>query len=266
MSDHAAQPSQPVAPAEVRRRKAARNRALATAASIGCHGLAAVAMFAAYAASAPEPPPPPPITLSLLQPPAPPAPAPPASPHAAVEAKPTPAKPKPTHAKPTEHHAMFRHTPTARTAELASDDTPGVATTPGLSDAEIAGAATAESGPPGGACDMARWLQRALRKDPLVQAAVAPATRVNKKAILVWNGDWVLNSGEDGKGLAAVREAIIWEVGFAPAACRAEHVHGLILLSLGDGPGTRLAMGGGEWRWGDLVTSRVPVAGHPDGR
>ncbi len=264
MTDLAGPAPQLPSPAETRRRKAARRRALATAASVGCHGLAAIALFAAYAASPPEPAPPPPITLSLLQPPAPPAP--PASPHAAVEAKPTPAKPKPTHAKPTEHHAMFRHTPTAPSAELASDDTPGVDTMPGLSDAEIAGAATAESGPPGGACDMARWLQRALRKDPLVQAAVAPATRVNKKAILVWNGDWVLNTGEDGKGLAAVREAIMWEVGFAPAACRAERVHGLILLSLGDGPGTRLAMGGGEWRWGDLVTSRVPVAGHPDGR
>jgi hypothetical protein len=38
------------------------------------------------------------------------------------------------------------------------------------------------------------------------------------------------------------------------------------VLSLGDGPGARLAMGVGDWRWGDLVASRTPVAGHPDGR
>jgi hypothetical protein len=262
VTDLAAQAQDPPTPAELRRRKAARNRAFATVASVGCHALGAIVLFAAYAASPPEPAPPPPITLSLIQPPAPPAP--PAAPKAqATEAKPTPAKPKPTKAKPTEHHAMFRHTPTARSAELASDDTPGVDTMPGLSDAEIAGAATAESGPPGGACDMARWLQRALRKDPLVHAAMAPA---HQKAVLVWNGDWVTSSGEDGKGLAAVREAIMWEVGFAPAACRAEHVHGLVVLSLGDGAGARLAMGVGDWRWGDLVASRTPVAGHPDGR
>jgi hypothetical protein len=72
-------------------------------------------------------------------------------------------------------------------------------------------------------------------------------------AILVWDGGWVASPGEDGKGLAAVREAIVWEVAFAPAACRAGRVHGPVLFSLGD---TRIAVGAGDWRWGDLVTSR----------
>ena len=54
--------------------------------------------------------------------------------------------------------------------------------------------------------------------------------------------------------LAAVREAIIWEIAFAPAACKAQAMHGLMLISLHDGDGTaRLAMGHGEWRWSDML-------------
>jgi hypothetical protein len=87
-----------------------------------------------------------------------------------------------------------------------------------------------------------------------VQQAVAGS---GGKAIMVWNGDWVRSPGEDGKGLAAVREAIIWEIAFAPEACRAQPVHGLILLSMNSGGGgARLAVGAGEWRWSDLLRSR----------
>jgi hypothetical protein len=107
---------------------------------------------------------------------------------------------------------------------------------------------------------MARRLQAALRKDPLVQAAVARARLApgpGGRALLVWNGDWVQSGGEDGKGLAAVREAIMWEIGFAPPACRSELVRGYILLSLSEGAGsTRLALGSPVWRWSDLLTPR----------
>ena len=98
---------------------------------------------------------------------------------------------------------------------------------------------------------MARRIQGALRKDPLVRAAVASAPG---KALMVWDGDWVRHGAEDGKGLAAVREAIMWEVAFAPKPCRSESVHGLILLSLGSG-GARLALGSGDWRWSDLLAT-----------
>jgi hypothetical protein len=101
---------------------------------------------------------------------------------------------------------------------------------------------------------MARRLQAALRKDPLVQAAAAG---LGGKAIMVWNGDWVQSQGQDGRGLAAVREAIIWAIGFAPAACRAEPVRGLVVISLSAGPGSaRLAMGASAWRWSDLAIPR----------
>ena len=117
----------------------------------------------------------------------------------------------------------------------------------GLSEAEIAGAASGDAGSPGGGCDMRRRLAAALRKDPIVAAAAA---RLAGKAVMVWNGDWVRSAGEDGAGLSAVRESILGEVGFAPEACRTERVHGLVLFTL---PGGRLALGAPDWRWSDLL-------------
>lgn len=100
---------------------------------------------------------------------------------------------------------------------------------------------------------MARRLQAALRKDRMVQAAVAGGGTTFR----VWDGDWIAHPGQDGRGLAAVREAILWEVGFAPKPCREASVRGVVTLSLGDGPGAaRLSLGGGTWRWSDLLTPR----------
>lgn len=165
--------------------------------------------------------------------------------------------PKPK-AQPQQRHTLVR-----RAAAKAPPEAPPAGKDPKppqsgveLSAADLAGAASADSGGGGGACDLARQLQGALRKDPLVQAAVASS---GGKAIMVWNGDWVQSHGEDGKGLAAVREAITWEIAFAPEACRSRPVHGLILLSMNTNPGSaRLAVGANEWRWSDLLrpTSR----------
>jgi hypothetical protein len=123
-----------------------------------------------------------------------------------------------------------------------------------LSDAQLAGAARTGDGGGGGGCDMARAVQRALQRDPLVRTAVAEAHRLGK-AILLWNGDWVQAGGQDGKGLSAVREAITWEVAFAPTSCRMMRMHGLVLLALTDGV-TRFAVGTNEWRWADLLGVR----------
>jgi hypothetical protein len=101
---------------------------------------------------------------------------------------------------------------------------------------------------------MARAVQQALRRDPLVRTAVENANRLGK-AIMLWNGDWVRSGEQDGKGLSAVREAILWEVAFAPEACRNQPVRGLVLLSLADG-NTRFAIGSGAWRWSDLLEVR----------
>jgi hypothetical protein len=124
-----------------------------------------------------------------------------------------------------------------------------------LSEAQIAGAAHAGEGGGGGGCDTARLVQQALRRDPMVRLAVDQAHR-RGQAIMLWNGDWVQSGAEDGKGLSVVREAILWEVGFAPTACRDQPVHGMVLLSLADG-GTRFAIGAGNWRWSDLLGLRL---------
>lgn len=167
----------------------------------------------------------------------------------------------PASAKPPPLRTIVRETPLLpRVETLPATSSPVPAPTTmiaarsgaGLSEAGLAGAATAEDG--GGACNMAGRVQTALRKDPLVHAAVAGSAG---KAMMVWDGDWVKSGGEDGKGLAAVREAIIWEVAFAPAACRAQPVRGLIVIALNAATGTaRLAIGSSDWRWSDLLTPR----------
>ena len=108
---------------------------------------------------------------------------------------------------------------------------------------------------------MIRRVQAALRKDVLVRTEVSAlgsgGAGRGAGPLLVWNGDWVQGRGEDGRGLAAVREAIIWEVGFAPKACRTEPVRGLVMFTLGETPGAaRLVAGQTEWRWSDMLTAR----------
>jgi hypothetical protein len=172
-----------------------------------------------------------------------------------------PTPPKPSPATTPRQQSSFRPVDAPLDVEpMPAGDDPTVKAGVEVSDAEIAGAATAGSGASGGACNMPRRLQNALRNDPLVLAAVAGAH--NGRPIMVWNGDWVRRSGQEGAGLAAVREAIMWEVGFAPEACRLQSVHGLVLISLSDGPDpARLVVGGGVWRWSDLLFSRRSVGG-----
>ena len=122
-----------------------------------------------------------------------------------------------------------------------------------LSESQLAGAAIAGNGG-GGSCDMARAVQQALRRDPMVRAAVEDAHRTGK-AVMLWDGDWVRSGDQDGKGMSAVREAVVWEIAFAPESCRNARMHGLVLVSLADGH-TRFALGTGDWRWSDLLGVR----------
>jgi hypothetical protein len=125
-----------------------------------------------------------------------------------------------------------------------------------LSASQLAGTASVgeSGGGGGGGCDLALAVQRALRRDSLVRSAVEGANRLGR-AVMMWNGDWVRTGGQDGKGLSAVREAIMWEVAFAPQSCRNERMHKPVLLSLADGS-TRFAIGSGDWRWSDLLGLR----------
>ena len=216
-----------------------RGRAFGGALSVSVHALVFAALFAAWPKAPSREPPPIQVTMVAL----------------GEQNSPKPAgQPQPP--KPVARASHVRPTPAPKApVELASGPPSPVPAVDVLSDAEVAGATSGDSGPPGGACDMARALQRAFRRDKLVQNAVLETNRPGK-AIRVWNGDWVQSGGQDGKGLAAVREAMLWEIAFAPPACRAQQVHGMILLSVSDAPGSaRLAVGMGEWRWSDLLRS-----------
>lgn len=226
--------------------KAARRDLTGAALSLAAH---LALLFAVLAAHRPAPPSPElqPMTVALVapgptdQPAAPPSPEPPA-------AQPPPPK---QIARPTKARPDVVPLPAG---EGRVNDT-GVQ----LSEAQLAGAASAGSGGAGRPCDMARRLQAALRKDARVQAAVAEAggaagQGLGGKALFVWNGDWIRSHGQDGAGLGVVREAIMWEVAFAPEACRAEPMHGLLAMSLNDASGSaRLVLGSGAWHWSDLL-------------
>jgi len=134
-----------------------------------------------------------------------------------------------------------------------------------LAGATIAGTGGGTGGSGGGSgsgdgCDMVRRLQDALRRDPEVTAAVTQSHRAlgaGAKAILVWNGEWLRSPGQAGKGLAGVRQAIAMEVAFAPEACRAQTMRGLVVIAFNDRPDApRLALGTREWRWTELLSAR----------
>lgn len=233
------------------------------------------------------PPPPPPPTIPAEVP----APAPePSGASAAVTPDPQPAaarRPLPAPPRPAPRQAARPTTPPPPDVEpLPVPPAPAPAPMPTLGEAELAGAMTAGSGAGsgpaggggsgpgsgsgrgagdgsgagGGACDMVQRLQDALRDDAGIRAAIIEAHREERtggRALLVWNGDWIRNPRQEGKGLAGVRQAIAVEVAFAPRACRNEPVRGLVLLTLADGPGAaRVALGKGQWRWSDLTSAR----------
>jgi hypothetical protein len=175
----------------------------------------------------------------------------------AAPAKPVPPRPPPALA------AREARAPAPDVAPLRIAVAREAAASDEVSDAELAGAAQAGAG--GGAgdgagCDMAAWLQGRLRRDARVQAAMTAARP--ERPLMVWNGAWVRHGAEEGAGLAQVRESIMWEVGFAPAACRSQAVRGLVVLSLADAPGApRLVLGRASWRWSDLLFARGAGAG-----
>jgi hypothetical protein len=230
-----------------------------------------VAVLAAILSVAPTPPvvvEPDVMPVEVVQPrllPTPPEPAPAPEPKP-EPSPPTPAPPKPEPVKPPPKMKV-------RPAKAAPKDVPPLQVATGkqtdlsdsLSDADLVGARTAGSGGGGGGgagCDMAAWLQAKLRSDARVQSAVAAVHR--GRPILVWNGEWVRRLDEEGAGLAQVRESIMWEVGFAPVACRNEPVRGLVVLALNDSPGgPRVVLGRGAWRWSDLLFARG--VGRPQG-
>jgi hypothetical protein len=234
--------------ARVGRQLARRRRPLTVALSLAGHLLVLLVLLAPRP-DLPEATESSPIVVSLVRPPPPPEPM--------VEPTPAPKPPEPAPAKAPARRTIFRAAPVPPdVAPLPAGDARTAQAGVELSDAQLAGAATAGSGRSGGDCDMPAHLQGALRRNARVRAAAANAH--SGRPILVWNGDWVRRADQDGAGLAAVREVMQWEIAFAPEACRAEPVRGLVLLSLDDGPGAaRLVVGSDRWRWSDLLFSRT---------
>ncbi|MFC3068265.1 hypothetical protein [Phenylobacterium soli] len=204
---------------------------------------------------------PPPKPVEVPAPDPEPSPAPPApSPSPVPKPAPTPAKARPAIKV---HETPPPQTPVQPLVVAKAAET---APLPELTDAQLVGATTAGEGEGGGGagevdgaggrpCDMVARLQTALRRDGRVRSAVAGVHR--GKAVLIWNGEWIQSPGEEGRGLASVRQAIAVEVGFAPEACRAQPMRGLVLISLTDGQ--RIAFGAGAWRWSDLLHAKGAV-------
>jgi hypothetical protein len=257
------QPYDPLVPTPRPRRRAKVDGLIAAALSIAAHGGLLLAVLAVRI-QPPMPPEPEPITVALYEPPPPP---PPEEPKTAPEPAGDPAPAKV--ATPKLPVRPPRLVPPPEVEPLPAKPAPKPVLVAELGDAELAGAVTAGdgsgaggsgSGTGGGGCNMVRLLQDALRKNPRVRAALAqvhPDAASRGKAVLVWNGDWVQSPGQEGKGLAGVRELIMLEVAFAPKACRDDPMRGLVLISLSDGPGSpRLALGSRAWNWSDLLFAK----------
>ena len=220
-------------------------------------------------------PPPPPLPVAEPDPP----PGPAAPSQAAEPPAPAVQAPAPPRPRPPAAPRVPRPAPPEVEPLPVAPAPPGPAPTPppaGLTLAQLAGAATAGSGSGGGGdgaagggggsgtgagrCDMIRRVQDALRDNPGVVAAASRAQRAlpaSQRALLVWDGDWVLNPGEEGRGLAGLRQAVAVAIAFAPRECRTQSMRGLVLLSLTDAAdGPRLALGQGSWRWSDLTGAR----------
>lgn len=214
-----------------------------------------------------------PILVSLIQPPPPPPPPPAPDPAlmddpvpAKASASPSPASPAPPRPEPTPARPRpARVTPPADVPPLPASPAPSTGEAfVTVGEGQWAGATRAGSGSGsgsgtgagGGSCDMVRRLQDALRADPDIRSAVSSAqSQVGaSRALLLWNGSWVRSPGQSGNGLAGVRQAIAVEVAFAPEACRERAMRGLVLLTFADG--ARIALGGGQWRWADLLRGR----------
>ena len=255
-------PYDPLVPTPRPRRRAKADGLVAVLLSLASHGALLLAIMAVRV-QPPLPPEPDPLVVALYQPPPPPPEEPKTAPEPAGAPAPAETSPPRLPVRPP------RLVPPPQVEPLAAKPAPKPSVVAELGEADLIGAATAGTGSGaggsgdgagGGGCDMVRLLQDALRKNPRVRAAltqVHPDAAAKGKAVLVWNGDWVQSPGQEGKGLAGVRELIMLEVAFAPKDCRDDPMRGLILISLSDAPGApRLALGSRAWNWSDLLFAK----------
>lgn len=271
-------------------RKAARNNSLAVLLSLAVHAVVGVVVWNLKPDTPPDLPsqnvvlvdmvpiePPLPEKIEEPAPSGPPAETPTPSQSAKTEeaAKAPQVTPKPQTAPPPSVHRT--PPPVMPTEVVQVSSAPPAPDMRLLGEGELAGALVAGAGVGGGAgdggsggggdggggtgtsgrCDMAARLQALVRRDSRIQSEVRrvqAALSAGRRAILMWDGDWVQSQGQAGRGMAGVRQAIAVEVAFAPRECRQQRVSGLVVLSLGDDAGSpRLALGSSSWQWGELA-------------
>lgn len=166
----------------------------------------------------------------------------------------TPLQPKPP-PQPTEVTPQFVDVSLTR---------PEVAERDPLQDPVALSVAAAASGASGQTCQIGAWLQAAMQTDPQVQAALLdiprPARSVSN-ALMLWDGGWTEATPKAAAGIAAIRAAVLAGLASAPEACRTQMVRGPELMTLVTGAETTvIAIGSGEWRWGDLMPAAPPTS------
>ncbi len=160
--------------------------------------------------------------------------------------------------------------PTSETATLAAVETtslPEVTDAPDqpqLSDAEAAALDAfqpAAEGTPDQPCNLTGMLATALAQSSEVQQGLAELPTEQRSvanAIDLWDGQWPEDSSSGGKGL--LRALLVKAVTAARPDCLTVANHGPALFLIPDSHTTVvLAVGSGDWRWGDLITPSDPL-------
>lgn len=119
----------------------------------------------------------------------------------------------------------------------------------------------ASAGAPGEACNLTALLATGFATSPAVAQGLAGLPvdqRSVANAVMLWDGGWPDDTRTGGKAL--LRALLIKAVSSAPQPCLDQVQRGPVLFFVPDNGTTAvLAIGSGEWRWGDLI------APEPDG-
>ena len=107
-------------------------------------------------------------------------------------------------------------------------------------------------------CDLTAAVQAALRSDPAAIASTArlPGRSLSiARALMLWDGRWIAPTGlNDPAALDPIKKVIRNQVLAASERCRLIVQTGPRIIVLGtDQAAISMAIGSGEWHWGDLV-------------
>ncbi|ESQ90311.1 hypothetical protein ABAC460_09150 [Asticcacaulis sp. AC460] len=157
---------------------------------------------------------------------------------------------------------------TADSEVTPPDDVAAAAEASPLSTADITALAAFQmptsSGEPGQACNLTALLATGFATSPAVSQGLAGLPNDQRSvanAVMLWDGGWPDDTHTGGKAL--LRALLIKAVSSAPQPCLDQAQRGPVLFFVPDNGTTAvLAIGSGEWRWGDLI---APDAAGIDG-